>query len=75
MVEEPTHEPPEFSEFDDLYHKVVRCDWHDPGLKDHVKALEMFLAKHRELYGNQYFVPCIENARGHCRSAGLMFNF
>ncbi|MGE0396463.1 MAG: hypothetical protein AB7T06_07075 [Kofleriaceae bacterium] len=53
----------------------MRTHWHDPGFTDHVKAFEVFMSKHPELYGNKYIAPCIENARGHCRSGGLAFSF
>jgi len=68
-------EPPHFFEFDELYHWVVRTDWHDPKLPEHVRAFEVFLRQHRDLCSNKYTVPCIENARGHCKAAGIPYSF
>jgi hypothetical protein len=40
-----------------------------------VRAFEVFLRQHRDLYSNKYMLAQIENARGHCKAAGLTCSF
>ena len=68
-------EPQAFRDFDKLYNTFVRCGWHEPNFKTLLREFEEFMSKNRELYKSEFIKPCIENARGHCRSAGVHYRF
>jgi len=68
-------DPQAFRDFLEKYNTFVRCDWHAPNLKELLRDFEAFMSKHPEVYRNKHLVPCINNARGHCKAAGVPFRF